>query len=101
MNVSTKAYWSRSWRTEAACPKAPLITLSKRTPPPIAENAGKIARALDVSVEYLVTEKDRAPGHIPAHVPKIHHITDTLRCMNDSQLDFVGEVIRLIEKNVR
>ena len=75
-----------------------MITLPKRTPPPIAENAGKIARALDVSVEYLVTEKDRAPGHIPAHAPKIHHITDTLRCMNDSQLDFVGEVIRLIEK---
>ena len=36
-------------------------------------------------------KKRPRPGHIPAHVPKI-------RRMNDSQLDFVGEVIRLIEK---
>ena len=68
---------------------------------PTAANAVLIAKALGVSVEYLVTGKDRAPDtHTPMN-PKIRRMTDTLRRMSDSQLDFVGEVIHLIEKNVR
>lgn len=75
--------------------------LAEKNTAPIAENAVKIARALGVSVEYLVTGKDRAPDtHTPMN-PKIRRMTDTLRRMSDSQLDFVGEVIHLIEKNVR
>lgn len=65
---------------------------------PTVENAVKIARALNVSVEYLVTGKDsRASSHPNADL--IRHIMTDLRVLDRYDLESLSVLIkRMTEK---
>ncbi len=61
---------------------------------PSVDVAVKIANALDVSVEYLVSEKGRCEK-IP---PEIHHIEKLLLRFSDEELSAISAAVRAISK---
>lgn len=76
--------------------------LAEKNTAPIAENAVKIAQALNVSVEYLVTGKDSILNNEDIqYPPQVRLLTTKLSRMNDKQLHFAQEVLELIEKDMK
>ena len=76
--------------------------LAEKNTAPIAENAVKIAKALNVSVEYLVTGKNMEQFNAEsAYSPQIRLLISKLSRMNEKQLHFIQEIVELIEKNVK
>lgn len=75
--------------------------LAEKNTAPIAENAVKIARALNVSVEYLVMGKntDLHDGDF-SYSPQIRLLASKLSRMNENQLRFTQKMIELIEKDM-
>ena len=65
---------------------------------PSAEVAVKIAEALGVSVEYLVTGKKSGMQKIPS---KIMHIENALLHFSEKDLDAVAKVIEALEEKYR
>ncbi|MBE6344229.1 MAG: helix-turn-helix transcriptional regulator [Spirochaetaceae bacterium] len=62
---------------------------------PAADVAVKIAKALNVSVEYLVTGTDTQSGLKPYNInnPKIRNITEKLKDLNERDLNIISSVI--------
>lgn len=76
--------------------------LAEKNTEPIAENAVKIANALNVSVEYLVTGKETGFTNIETvNSYKMRLLISKLSKFNDKQLHFVQEMIEIIEKNLK
>ncbi|MBO7122606.1 MAG: helix-turn-helix transcriptional regulator [Treponema sp.] len=73
--------------------------LAEKSASPIAENAVKIARALNVTVEYLVTGKDFVPSKSgrPPYSAQIRALAEKLSCMNQKQLKLSSVLISVIE----
>lgn len=64
--------------------------LSKKDQQPCAETAVRIARALNVSVEYLVTGKEGQPPHLSDDALKIGRLAEQLNPHNRLLvLDFI------------
>ena len=73
--------------------------LAEKNTAPIAENAVKIAQALGVSVEYLVTGKNYSLTNDDLiYTPQIRLIVTQLSKMNEKQLYFAQKVLELIEQ---
>ncbi len=73
--------------------------LAENNTAPIAENAVKIAQALNVTVEYLVTGKNSTANIINSqYTAQVRILADKLSRMNTKQLDFTSAIISLIEK---
>lgn len=73
--------------------------LAEKNTAPIAENAVKIAQALNVTVEYLVTGKNSTlKGINSQYTTQVRILADKLSHMNNKQLDFTSAIIALIEK---
>lgn len=63
---------------------------------PLAEQAVKIARALKVSVEYLVTGTDSAtPKQIK---PEVLNLMNDLNAMNENDLALIRKIIDRLKK---
>ena len=76
--------------------------LAEKNTAPIAENAVKIAQALNVSVEYLVTGKESISNNEDIqYSSQVRLLTTKLSRMNDKQLHFAQGVIELIEKEMK
>lgn len=76
--------------------------LAEKNTAPIAENAVKIAQALNVTVEYLVTGRVSSSQNIEEqYKPQIRLLATKLSHMTDKQLHFVQEIINLIEKDIK
>lgn len=76
--------------------------LAEKNTAPIAENAVKIAQALNVSVEYLVTGKDSISNNEDIqYSSQVRLLTTKLSRMNDKQLHFAQGIIELIEKEMK
>lgn len=75
--------------------------LAEKNTEPIAENAVKIAKALNVSVEYLVTgsSSEFQSQGLP-HSPQIRQLMKKLEKMNEKQFHLVQAIISVIEKEV-
>lgn len=65
---------------------------------PSAEVAVKIAAALGVSVEYLVTGKTAGPQRMPS---KIVHIESSLLRFSEADLDAVSGIVKAIDEKYR
>ena len=75
--------------------------LAEKNTAPIAENAVKIAQALNVSVEYLVTGQNSASANEDStYTPQMRLLITKLLHMNEKQLHFVQEMLELIERNM-
>lgn len=76
--------------------------LAEKNTAPIAENAVKIAQALNVSVEYLVTGKtsDLSNSNC-SYAPQVRILAEKLSHMNEMQLNFARGIIDLIEKEMK
>ena len=75
--------------------------LAERSTEPVAENAVKIAQALGVSVEYLVTGKNsRFSNSDTAFSPEIRSIIAKLTKLNAKQLNFAKIIIDAIQKEI-
>lgn len=75
--------------------------LAEKNTEPIAENAVKIAKALNVSVEYLVTGSNQETQNKDFHYsPQIRQIIKKLEQMNEKQLHMIQEIITVIEKEM-
>ncbi len=73
--------------------------LAEKNTAPIAENAVKIAQALNVTVEYLVTGKTtNAKGTNTQYTTQVRILADKLSHMNKRQLTFSSAIIELIER---
>lgn len=70
--------------------------LTENSYTPSAENAVKIAQALHVTVEYLVTGKDSSLK--PEINEKLFPILKKLSRLSDEDLDFFDEVLNRLEK---
>lgn len=76
--------------------------LAEKNTAPIAENAVKIAQALNVSVEYLVTGKtSEFSNSNSSYAPQIRILAEKLSHMNEKQLHFTQEIINLIDKEMQ
>ena len=74
--------------------------LAEKNTEPIAENAVRIAQALNVSVEYLVTgENSISKDANTQFSPQIRILATKLSKMNDKQLHLIQELINVIEKD--
>ncbi len=74
--------------------------LVKNSTSPNVENAVKIARALKVSVEYLVTGRnEKASKNSFPYNARIHQIADRLSKMTSKELSFTSQMIQCIENN--
>ena len=63
---------------------------------PLAEQAVKIAKALNISVEYLVTGIDSAtPRNIK---PEVLNLINQLNCMNADDLNLISNLIERLRK---
>ena len=65
---------------------------------PAADTAVKIARALGVSVEYLVTGKNADESHIPSLPAKYRKIIDALPHLDQNDLDAVTLLVTAMQK---
>ena len=75
--------------------------LAEKNTAPIAENAVKIARALNVSVEYLVTGTDFDLSDIKSpYTDEVKNLARKLANMNEDQLRFTKKIIELIEREL-
>lgn len=76
--------------------------LAEKSASPIAENAVKIARALNVSVEYLVTGKDSVPSknNRPPYSAQILALAEKLSHMDQKQLNLSATIIDAIQNSV-
>lgn len=75
--------------------------LAEKNTEPVAENAVKIAHALGVSVEYLVTGKN--PRLSDTQIPynaEIRSLATKLSQMNAKQLNFAKTIIDAIQKEI-
>lgn len=76
--------------------------LAEKNTAPIAENAVKIAQALNVSVEYLVTGKTSDLNNSnSSYVPQVRILAEKLSHMNEKQLHFAKGIIDLIDKEMK
>ncbi len=76
--------------------------LAENNTAPIAENAVKIAQALNVSVEYLVTGKTSVLNTTTSsYSPQVRILADKLSNMNKKQLNFAQGIIDLIDKEMK
>ncbi len=76
--------------------------LAEKNTAPIAENAVKIAQALNVSVEYLVTGKTPELGNLnSSYAPQVRILAEKLSHMNEKQLHFAKGIIDLIDKEMK
>ena len=66
---------------------------------PSADVAVKIARALGVSVEYLVTGDAEVSGVSRNYPPEIIHLADSLSHMAERDRNLVAAIINHIEEN--
>ena len=73
--------------------------LAEKSASPIAENAVKIARALNVSVEYLVTGKESVPSKDsrPPYSAQVRSLAEKLSRMNQKQLNLSAAIIDAIQ----
>jgi transcriptional regulator with XRE-family HTH domain len=65
---------------------------------PTAENAVKIARVLDVSVEYLITGQEKPPGKSPLS-PEIDTLVQTVRQLNENDRKMLYGIAQLFKNN--
>lgn len=76
--------------------------LAEKNTAPIAENAVKIAQALNVSVEYLVTGKRfNSIINESTFSPQLNLIISKILHLNPKQLTFLENIIELIEANFK
>ena len=72
---------------------------------PAADIAVKIAAALGVSVEYLVTGKNSASSEkskpVKSYSAEIRHIADNLEKMNPKELNLVSVLVKEIVKDIK
>ncbi len=74
--------------------------LAEKNTSPIAENAVKIAQALNVSVEYLVTgENSNISGTDISYSSQVRMLAAKLSHMSEKELCFVQGIIELIERD--
>lgn len=60
---------------------------------PSADIAVKLAKALNVSVEYLVTGKDTSTPSLTQYTPEIRHLADKLQTMTPRDLKNITALI--------
>ena len=71
--------------------------LREKASDPTAENAVKIANALGVSVEYLVTGSDAS---VPKSIrPEIIELLNDLKCLSDDDLELVKILIKRLNSH--
>ena len=75
--------------------------LAEKNTEPIAENAVKIARALNVSVEYLVTGSSTESQSKDTHSPQMRQIIKKLEKMNEKQFHLIQGIIAVIENEFK
>ena len=68
--------------------------LSTHSSIPSAESAVKIAKTLDVSVEYLVTGKDSSPASVSRYAPEVRKIADQAQAMSPYERRLVSALIK-------
>jgi len=68
--------------------------LSTHSSMPSAEAAVKIAKVLDVSVEYLVTGKDRSPASVSRYSPDVRKIADQAQAMSPYERRLISALIK-------
>ena len=59
-----------------------------------AESAVRIAQALGVSVEYLVTGKDRSPASVSRYSPDVRKIADQVQAMSPYERRLISALIK-------
>ena len=75
--------------------------LAEKNTAPIAENAVKIAQALNVSVEFLVTGENKGFPSMPANSSRLlKPMIEKLCRMNEKQLRFVNGMLDLVENEI-
>ena len=68
--------------------------LSTHSSMPSAEAAVKIAKVLDVSVEYLVTGKDSSPALVSRYSPDVRKIADQAQTMSPYERRLISALIK-------
>lgn len=68
---------------------------------PSADTAVKIAQALGVSVEYLVTGKDSDSTCTISFTPKYKKIIDALPHLDDNDLEAVSSLVSTLQKRYK
>ena len=68
--------------------------LSTHSSMPSAESAVKIAKVLDVSVEYLVTGKDSSPASVSRYSPDVRKIADQAQTMSPYERRLISALIK-------
>ena len=68
--------------------------LSTHNSMPSADAAVKIARVLEVSVEYLVTGKDSSPASVSRYAPEVRKIADQAQAMSPYERRLVSALIK-------
>ncbi len=68
--------------------------LSTHSSMPSAESAVRIAQALGVSVEYLVTGKDADSDSVTRYAPEVRKIADSAQAMDPYQRSLLSALIK-------
>ena len=68
--------------------------LSTHSSMPSAEAAVKIAKVLDVSVEYLVTGKDSSPASVSRYSTDVRKIADQVQAMSPYERRLISALIK-------
>ena len=68
--------------------------LSTHSSMPSAEAAVKLAKVLDVSVEYLVTGKDSNAASISRYAPDVRRIADQVQAMSPYERRLLSALIK-------
>ncbi len=68
--------------------------LSTHSSMPSAESAVRIAQALGVSVEYLVTGKDAASDSVTRYAPEVRKIADQAQAMSPYERRLISALIK-------
>ena len=68
--------------------------LSTHNSIPSADAAVKIAKVLEVSVEYLLTGKDSSPASVSRYAPEVRKIADQVQVLNPYERHLVSALIK-------